>query len=124
MVWLNLYQNIKTSPARRNRFIVISLLLGLLLNIILWLVLITNFYQSQDYIIFQYNIYFGISSLTSWQAVILLPVLGLVCVIFNTLLAFYMYLKHEILSYFLSANVVLVNVILLIAGSLIVYINM
>ena len=123
MFWLSFYQNIKASPARRNRFILISSLFGLLFNLILWVVLIADFYASSEYIIFQYNVYFGISSLSAWQYVLLLPVTGLAVIIVNTLIAFYLYLKYEILSYFLSAGAVVVNLILLLAGVLIIYIN-
>ena len=52
------------------------------------------------------------------------PLLGLAVLILNFLLSFFFYLKHQVLSYFLSVSALVLNLFLLLFGLLIIYINL
>lgn len=122
MFW-DFIATIFSSPAKRDRIILVNLFLSLLINVSLWAVLLFNFWQMPEYIVTRYNIYFGISALNAWYWILLMPLLGLVIFVINFLLAFNLYLKQKFLSYFLSFGVLAFNFVLLLAGLLLVYEN-
>jgi len=115
---------ISNSPARYDKIIYFSLLLALLSNIIIWLMILVAFGNFKEYIILGYNVYFGISSFGVWYKLLLLPLLGLLIILINNLLAFQIYLEYSILAKFLSTMTVVINFILIIFISLIIYLNL
>lgn len=123
MIWSKLPESIINSPAKRDKVVIINLILGLLVNIAVWAVLIFAFGRSSEYIILRYNIYFGISSLGPWYNVLALPLWGLVAIIVNLLIGFRLYLRQKLLAYLLSFTAVISNVIILAATFFIYYIN-
>lgn len=123
MILFNFREKIKTSPAKRDKAILVCFLVALMLNIVLWGLLLFNFEQSSEYIVLRYTVYFGISSLGPWQYILLLPLIGLLVLLINTLIAFSFYLKYRVLSYFFTSAAIFINAMILIAGSLLVYFN-
>jgi len=123
MIFFKFAETIMASPAKRDRLILANLILSILINIFLWLLLAYNFAGAADYLILQYNIYFGISWLGPWYQILILPLIGLVCLIIDFPLSFYFYLKQQIISYLLAFGVTLINIILLVAALLLVYVN-
>lgn len=115
---------ISNSPAKYDKIIYFSLLLALLSNIIIWLMILIVFWNFKEYIILGYNVYFGISSFGVWYKLLLLPLLGLLIILINNLLAFQIYLEYSILAKFLSVMTVVINFILIIFISLIIYLNL
>ncbi|MEI6288048.1 MAG: hypothetical protein WCP18_00475 [bacterium] len=107
----------------RNKIILGGLVASIIINIILWIILFFNFWQSTEYIILGYTVYFGISSLGPWQQVLLLPASGLIVLVINFLIIFHIYLKQRMLSYFFVLSALIFNLIVLLAGSLLIYIN-
>lgn len=115
---------IRNNPGRRNKIFLLNLGLVFIVNLIMWLLLIVNFWQRSDYIILGYNIYFGISDLGVWYEIYLLPLVGLIIAVINFLLALYFYLPARVLSYFLAFTASIINFILFVASLLLVYSNL
>ena len=124
MIFLKIKEKIKLSPAKRDRTIIFNLTIALLINLALWIILLFSFWRQSDYIILGYNIYFGISAFGPWYQILLLPLMGLIIIAVNFLLAFFVYLPQKILSYFLVIAATVANVIVLAAGLLLVYSNL
>lgn len=114
---------IETSPAKRDRLIFISMIVAGVLNLISWLIVPISFWKFTEYVVLQYNIYFGISSLGPWAMLLLLPFLTLVGTLGNFALSFLFFLKNKLLSYYLAVAAVAINLIALFALILIIYIN-
>ena len=123
MIFFKLIELITASPAKRDRLFLINFILSLVVNIIMWGLLLASFWMAKEYIITQYNIYFGISSLDPWYHILLLPALGLLVIIINTLLSFYFYLKQQLLSRFLFLGMTIFNLVMVAEVLLLIYIN-
>ena len=120
----NLRELVVKSPARRDKLIIIPLVLSSLIILIELAAVPLVFRTFKDYIILHYNIYFGISSLGHWSKLFFIPLLGLLIVAVNYFLAFYyFYLKDKFLGYFLALTALVYNLITLAALFLIIYIN-
>ena len=114
---------IESSPAKRDRLILISMIVSGAANLALWLMTLIVFWHFKDYVVLQYNIYFGISSLGPWPLLLLIPLAGLLFGVLDFALAFALFLKDRLLSYFLSVAATAFNLISLFALILIIYIN-
>ncbi|HEX9664233.1 MAG TPA: hypothetical protein VGA49_00225 [Patescibacteria group bacterium] len=70
-----------------------------------------------------YNIYFGIDLIGAWYKVYFLPLFGLIVIVVNFVLAYFLHKQEKILSYFLVAAASLAQLILLVAGVIVVLLN-
>ncbi|MEK7167470.1 MAG: hypothetical protein AAB791_00530 [Patescibacteria group bacterium] len=113
-----------SSPAKRDKSIIVSLTLAFIINASIWLALIFNFKGSTEYVISYYNIYFGISALSNWFVLLLAPLLGILIIAVNFILSFFFYLKYQVLSHLLSVSALIFNIFLLLFGLLIIYTNL
>jgi len=124
-----LIDNFKTSPARKNKVILISTIIAIAINIAIWLLLILKFRPialanpEKTTLPLHYNIYWGIDLFGQWYQSFLLPTLGLVIIIINFILAIYYYSKKILASYFFVIAAALVQAFLLISTILIILIN-
>ena len=107
----------------KNRLIRLNLFFSLLVNFCLWLFLIWRVKTLSSFIFLHYNIYFGIDQLGSRNGIFILPALGLGFLIINFILARLTYSEEKNLSYFLAAASSFIQVILVLAGVLIISIN-
>lgn len=121
---------LRGTPARKNKIILISTAIAVVLNIIIWLViylrlrpLVINLAEEQSFIPLHYNIYLGVDSFGKWTKTFMIPGLGLLFLIINTIFALTIYSRKEILSYFLVVVSSLVQLLLLISTILVVLIN-
>lgn len=124
MILFNLRETLAKSPARRNKFIMFSFYFALALNILLWLILLIKFLNYPEYVVLRYNIYFGISDLKPWFYILQLPLIGLLVIFLNLLIALWIYLKNSLISYFLASTALFLNVALLASGMLLIYFNL
>jgi len=115
---------IEVSPAKRDRLIFISLIASAVLNALAWAVIPIFFWRIKEFVVLQYNIYFGISSLGPWPMLFLIPAAGLLIAAVNYSLAFHFYLKEKVLSLFLASSVLVFQVIICAALGLIIYMNL
>lgn len=123
MIFFKFRELITSSPAKRDKIIIINSILALVINLAVWVAYLIKFSLSSEYIILHYNIYFGISDLGGWYKILIPALLGLIILSINFVLSFYFYLRKTTLSHFLSASSLIFNVILASACFLLIYIN-
>lgn len=121
---------IRSSPARKSNLILIPSLLALLVNVLIWILiyfkfrpLVINLPPEEAFVPLHYNIYLGVDSFGLWQKIFLLPLFGAGVLFLNTLLAFVVYNRKEIISYFFSFSSLLIQIALFFATALIILIN-
>lgn len=122
-LFFKLREIIASSPAKRDRLIFISLIVAGVINAITWLIIPIYFWRFREFVVLQYNIYFGISSYGSWLTLFLMPFSGLLIGAINSALSFWLYLRQRTLSYFLIVSAVAYQLIILVALLLIIYMN-
>lgn len=120
----------KTNPAKRDKLIIISLILSVIINLLIWILIYTKLKpaiilsgKAEAFIPLHYNIYMGIDSFGNWKWIFLLPVIGLLFTFANGIISFLLYNKKKILSYFLSLTMPLIQILLLLSTLFIVLIN-
>jgi len=123
MLFFKFHDFARSSVGKRDLVILVNFIVALLMNIAIWVILLANFSTATEYIIIRYNIYFGISALGPWYALLATGGIGLGVIILNFVLALGLYLNYKILSYFLVYSATILNLILLVAGILLIYNN-
>ena len=123
-IFLKLFDLVENTPAKRDHVIFPAMIVAVVLNIANWLAVLFGFWNFKEYIILQYNVYFGISSFGAWQQLLLLPLAGLIIGVIDFLWSFRLYLEYRVLSRVLAVTAVVLNLILLLAISLLIYMNM
>jgi hypothetical protein len=120
----NLSEIIAKSPAKRDRLIIIPLIVCGFFILIDFILTPLFFWRFKDYAVLHYNIYFGISSLGPWLTLLLIPLSGLLVAAVNCFLSLYFYLRDKLLSYFLAIAGLAYNLMAFLALLLIIYINL
>jgi hypothetical protein len=122
--------SLRRTPARRNKLILISTGVGLLINILTWLLiyfklqpLVINLPAEEAFIPLHYNIYLGVDLFGRWTRVFALPGIGLLFILVNTVLALFIYNRNEILSYLLTVSAAVIQVFLFVATIFTILIN-
>jgi len=121
---------IKNSPARRNKTLLILMILSFIINVLLWIFLYWQIKKIIDSnpeyttIPLHYNVFFGIDKYGEWYKIFFMPLTGLIIFLVNSITSFMIYSKKNILSYFLTLITLISQVILAIAGTLIILINL
>jgi len=126
----NFFNHLKSTPARKNKVLIGTILFGIIINLCIWLIIVLKLKplidllpNEQASIPLHYNIYLGIDSFGTWTMAFIRPALGLLFLFINSFVAFLIYYKRELLSYFLVFSAVLIQLILLVATILIILIN-
>jgi hypothetical protein len=110
-------------PYWKDKIIVNIFLFSAFLNIFLWIFLFQNQKESDYPVILHYNLFFGVDYLGNYNEVFIIPVVGVVVIFVNSILGHFLYRRERLASYFLSFNMIVVQIFLLLAGYLIVRIN-
>lgn len=102
----------------RDRIVLYSLLVALLLQAFTWGFLIWRVLPLQDQALMplHYNIYFGIDLLGPWFGVFLPAGFGLAACMVNTLFIIFMYERQRLLAHFFAICTALIELILLVAS--------
>jgi len=108
----------------KNKIISGTLVLSFLTNISLWIFLFKNQKSSELPIILHYNLFFGVDCLGEYNEIYLIPIVGVIIIIINTILGYLLYEREKLASYFLAFNIFIVQLFLLFASYLIVEINL
>ncbi len=108
----------------KNKIIMGIFALSCLVNISLWIFLFKNQKSSELPVILHYNLFFGVDYLGGYNEIYLIPTVGAIIIITNTILGCLLYKKERLASYFLTFNIFIVQSFLLLAGYLIVEINL
>lgn len=107
----------------RERFIVVSFLLSLFLNISTWILLYFSVQPRPDPIFLHYNIYYGIDLIGSWYEIYFIPGSGLIFLLANYILSVIMYPTKKLLAYLLVGFNLPLHLLLGLAAILIILIN-
>lgn len=99
------------------------LLSALVLNIGLLVFLFFFIKQSNIPIALHYNVDWGVDYLAEVKEIILLPLIGFFIFLFNGVLSFRLWSRNRVLSYYLSAIVLLSEIFLCLAGIALYMIN-
>lgn len=124
-----LIENFKNSPARKNKIILISTILCLIVNLAIWALLIFKFRPialanpEKATLPLHYNIYWGIDLFGKWYQSFILPVFGFIVLIVNFILAVFLYSQKSLASYFFIISAVFVQIFLLVSTVLMILIN-
>lgn len=98
---------------RRNKFLVVSLLSALVINVFFWLFILFKLSSITTPIPLRYNVVVGINSIGSWKIMYQLTLIGLIVWLINSFFTTFFYQRNEkILSYFLSISNCLVQILL------------
>lgn len=123
-------ESLKATPGRKNKLIIVSTGIGLIINIIIWYLiyfqlqpLVYNLPEEQAFIPLHYNIYLGVDMFGHWQKIFIMPVLGLLILVFNAIIALSLFNRKKIISYFLSISSMVIQLFLLVATVLVILIN-
>ncbi len=106
----------------RDRIITAAFLFGVFVNSITWFNLL-RIQKTDEILPLHYNIYFGIDYMGGWYSLFIVPLFGLIVLLFNFLLSLFIHFKDKFLSYSLSVVALFVQMILLTASFAIVWIN-
>lgn len=101
-------------------FVKIYLGITLLINLLIWsLAIIINVNIGQSQLVLHYNVDFGVNLYGDVNKIFLIPLMGIIILIFNLLISYRMLLKEKFAAHILLASALCVNILLLISiGSL------
>ncbi|NUM25174.1 MAG: hypothetical protein HUU49_00950 [Candidatus Buchananbacteria bacterium] len=112
-----------SEKAFKDKLIKFGLVFSLLVNILLWIFLAWQSQKLSAVIPLHYNIYYGIDFFGPWYYLFLFPGLGLGILALNFLLALMTYANYKILSYFLMASLVAMQIFLFLSLAAVLTIN-
>ena len=107
----------------KNRFILISSSIAIVLNIVLWIVLFSKFGMARAAIPLHFNVISGIDLVGSTRQVYQLPALGLVAAAINFFLSRLLWDQARLWSQFFSAAGAAVQVLLAVSVLLLLSLN-
>jgi hypothetical protein len=101
-----------------------TLIASIFINAADWAVL-AYFIRPVDFpIILHYNVYFGVDIIGDWWQAYFLPLIGVIMLVINTLLAYYFFKQKErIASYLLLLTAIIIQAGVAIASASIILIN-
>ena len=103
-----------------NLFIFI---LAFLANIASWVWVLWNIRPQEDTLFLHYNILFGVDYIGEWWRVLFLPITGLLIFIINFVLGWLLFHKDKFISIILNSISLLCQIFILIASSILVFLN-
>ncbi len=107
----------------KNKIIFNLIILSFILNLFLWILFLQNKKEGDYPVILHYNLIFGVDYLDQYQKIYLISTMGLIILLLNLALGYYLYLKEKLASYLLVFSAFIVQIFLLFAGYLIIAIN-
>lgn len=110
-------------PYWKDSLITTIIFFSIISNLSIWIFLLNNKIEGNYPIILHYNLIFGVDYLGNYEKVFLLPAVGAIIFIFNTLLGYYVYAKEKLASYFLQFNALIIQIFLFFAAYLIIKVN-
>ena len=110
-------------PFFQDRLVLISLVGGLLLNIILWIILISKFGLASEPMPLHFNVVYGIDLVGQSRRVYQLPAAGLGIFLINLFLGRSIYQVIKLFAYFLIFTSLAIQILLFIASLGLVFLN-
>lgn len=107
----------------KDKLIVNLTVSSLFVNFLLLTYLLYNKKEGGYPIILHYNFIFGDDYRGDYEKIYLIVSIGLIVIIINSILGYFLYLREKLASYLLIITAILVQVFLFVAGYFIVAIN-
>ncbi|HOZ36842.1 MAG TPA: hypothetical protein PLR18_03370 [bacterium] len=117
------FPSLRNSLFLQDKIVKVCLLCSLFLTAIYFFLLYRGIQPQVEPLYLRYSIYFGVDLIGPWWSVFLLPFTGLVIFVINTLLARWLFLKANIISYFLLFTSLAIQFFLAIISVLIILLN-
>ena len=116
------------SSYKNNKIILSNFAISVALNIVTWALLYWqihpfSYLTETGNIPLHYNLYFGVDVFGKWHSVFAIPGLALAIIIFNNAIAYLVYNKERILSYFLVYVQTIIALITFAAAIFVVLLN-
>lgn len=97
--------------------------LSLLLNIASWVWLVWNIGKQDQQIFLHYNVLFGVDLIGNWNKMFNLPISGLFILILNATIGWLFFRNDKFISHIFNAIGLITQIIIFIASSLLVFLN-
>lgn len=107
----------------KDKLVWINFIVALLLNIAMWVMIYVKVAPTDQSVVLHYNVLSGIDLLGQWYQIYTLPLIGLVLLIFNYVVAYKIYNRQVIFSYFLTVASSLEQIILLVSTFFVILVN-
>ncbi|OGF21524.1 hypothetical protein A2316_01925 [Candidatus Falkowbacteria bacterium RIFOXYB2_FULL_38_15] len=111
----------------KDNFFRVNFFLSIIFNFLIWVVIAWKFIPlvtPGEPLPLHFNIYFGIDFIGEWYKLLFIPLLGIIFIFTNFILADIAYLRDKIVSYFLLGASVFAQIILFLAVYMIILINL
>lgn len=111
----------------KDNFFRVNFFLSIFFNFLIWIVIAWKFIPlvtPGEPLPLHFNIYFGIDFIGEWYKLLFIPLLGIIFIFTNFILADIAYLRDKIVSYFLLGASVFAQIILFLAVYMIILINL
>ncbi|MCK4918955.1 MAG: hypothetical protein KAS01_01060 [Candidatus Pacebacteria bacterium] len=112
-----------SKPYWKDKLIINLTVSSLFVNLLLLIYLLYNKKEAGSPVILHYNFIFGDDYRGDYEQIYLIVLIGLIVIIINSALGYFLYLREKLASYMLVFSALLVQVFLFVAGYLIVAIN-
>ena len=96
---------------------------SLVLNVGIWVWILSEIPKTGDQIVLHYNIIFGVDRVGTFQELLLIPSLGLGILVVNYILGWLAFKYDSFMPVLLNFSALLANVFLFINGLLLVFLN-
>ena len=107
----------------KNKIIHWNFIISFILNLLLWLFLYWRIQPQVEPVVLRSNIYFGISLIGGWYTGFFWPLIGLIILIINFILANIFIKNQRFLAYFLMLTATLCQIVLVITSFFAVLLN-
>ncbi len=116
-------EKILKNPFFRDALSLNLLGLSFIFNLICWTILLWFVEPKTEPITLHYNVSLGIDLTGPWQRIFIIPLLGLLVIFVNTILANLLYKRYRLLSWLLSVTSFLAQVVIIITAILLIIEN-
>jgi hypothetical protein len=96
---------------------------GLALNIAIWVVLLWNIRPQEELIFLHYSILFGVDLIGEWWKVLYVPIGGLVILLLNLFIGWFLFQKDKFANYVLLFIAALCQAFLFVTAMLLIFLN-
>jgi len=127
-MWLYSISKFFSNPYRDDLLVKIAFISSVIINLITWVALYFKIHpfaylSESGQVYLHYNLYFGIDKIDEWYKVFIIPLLGLIFIIFNNLLGYFFYIKEKLISYILVISQTALQIILFAAAIFVILLN-
>ncbi len=124
--YLSNYNMLKLYPIKlyiRNSYTKIAFVINITVNISIWVWLLIYIRPQEDPIFLHYNVLFGVDFIGAWWKMLFLPLSGIFIILTNLLLGWLLFSYDKFISHLLNTISVLLQLFILVASILLVFIN-